>query len=202
MKLETRKAEARDLSVIKRMIDDYLGVNYYTLQMLQPLLDGDENLFYVVTDADRDDAVIFFFYAFLSPLDEALEALHIREKPSVLLGYGPDALVGVYKTSCTEKDYQRHGLCSSFIRDLEPAMRERGARMILATALHPFEQEVPMRHIFQNNGFAAVAEFLRPWVDMAEPNMYCPYCKRSHCICNAVFYMKKLDDTKGGDLGE
>lgn len=202
MRLVRRNAEPRDLPAIKRMIDKYLGVNYYTLRMLESLLDGEQNLFYVVTDADRDDAVIFFFYALVSPIDEALKTLHVSVRPSALDGYGPDALAGVYKTSCTEEEYQKRGLCSSFIRDLEPVMRARGAKMILATALHPVGQEVPMRHIFRNNGFSAIAEILRPWVDMTEDNMYCPYCKLGHCICNAVFYMKKLDDTKGGDFDE
>ena len=30
-------------------------------------------------------------------------------------------------------------------------------------------------------------------------DLYCPYCGRHHCICDAVFYMKKLKETEGGD---
>ncbi len=199
MKLEVREAEARDLPEIKRLIDVYIAEDYYSLESLEELLHGDRNLFYVVTDADRGDEVISYFYAFLATLDEALPLLHVSEKPEPLLAWGGDTLVGVYKIASTEKAYQKLGICSSFIRDLEPVLRERGAKMILATALRPLGQEAPMRHIFRDNGFTAVSEISRPWVDIY---LYCPYCKRNHCICDAVFYMKNLENTEGGDCGE
>lgn len=199
MRLETRSACERDVPEIKRMIDEYIAVDYYSLEELRACLQGERNLFYVVTDADRDDAVVSFFYAFLSTLDEALPLLHVSERPEALSSWAGDTLVGVYKTSTTEAEYQKFGICSSFIRDLEPVLRERGAKLILATALRPLGREVPMRHIFENNGFSAIAEVRRPWVDMY---VYCPYCEQHHCICDAVFYMKKLDETKGGNVGE
>ncbi|MBE6726807.1 MAG: hypothetical protein E7576_16715 [Ruminococcaceae bacterium] len=191
MKLEVRNAEARDLTAVKRLIDEYIAADYYSLDELEALLHGDRHLFYVVTDADRDGAVVSFFYGFISALEEALPLLHVTEKPDALAEYPPDTPVGVYKTASTEKDYQKLGICSSFIRDLEPVLRERGAKLILATALRPLGREVPMRHIFRDNGFEAVAEISRPWVDML---LYCPYCQKNHCICDAVFYMKKLDE--------
>ena len=175
------------------MIDEYIAADYYSLEELEALLHGEQHLFYVVTDADRDGAVVSYFYGFLSALDEALPRLHVSEKPETLSEYGGETLVGVYKTASTEKEYQKLGICSSFIRDLEPVLRERGAKLILATALKPLGRDVPMRHIFRDNGFTAVSEIPRPWVDML---LYCPYCKRNHCICDAVFYMKKLDETE------
>ncbi len=199
MKLEIRAAEPRDVPQIKRLIDVYIAEDYYSPESLEALLDGENNLFYVVTDADRGGAVISYFYGFLSPLDEALRILHVPAKPEPLRKYDGSTLVGVYKLASTEKAYQKQGICSSFIRDLEPVFRRRGAKMILATALRPLGREVPMRHIFRDNGFEAVAEISRPWVEMT---LYCPYCQREHCICDAVFYMKNLDGSEGEDVSE
>ncbi len=190
MKLETRAAKAQDLPQIKRLIDEYIAEDYYSLEELEKLLYGDRNLFYAVTDADEGDGLIAFFYGFLSPLDEALPLLHVSERPEPLRQYDGNTLVGVYKLACTQKAYQKYGICSSFIRDLEPVFRERGAKMILATALRPLGREAPMRNIFRNYGFTAVSVISRPWVAMT---LYCPYCKQHHCICDAVFYIKKLD---------
>ena len=190
MKLEVRHAKETDLPGIKYLIDKYIAVDYYSLEELEKLLHGDQNLFYVVTDADQGDMLISYFYGFLSTLDEALPLLHVSEKPEALKDYAGDTLVGVYKTASTKKEYQKLGICSSFIRDLEPVLRERGAEMILATALRPLGREVPMRHIFHDNGFEEIAQISRPWVNMV---LYCPYCKQTHCICDAVFYVKKLD---------
>ena len=191
MKLEVRKAETRDLPAIKRLTDEYLAQDYYSMETLEACIQGDRNLFYVVTDAERNSEVVSYFYAFLAGLDEALEILHVKKKPELLLKYDGEALMGVYKLSSTEKAYQRHGICSSFVRNLEPVLRERGAKLILATAMRSPEQKVPMKKIFHDTGFSAIAEIHRPWEELT---LYCPYCNRTHCICDAVFYVKKLED--------
>ena len=196
MKLEVRTAEARDLPEIKRQIDEYLAVDYYSLEFLEGLLCDENTLLYVVTDADAGDAIVSYFYAFIDTLDGALKELHASEKPEVLREYGPETLVGVYKTSSTVREYQGRGICTSFIRDLEPVLSRRGAKLILATAMRSPEGAVPMRHIFHNHGYAEIAELIRPW---HEQYLYCPYCGRHHCICDAVFYMKKLKETEGGE---
>lgn len=196
MKLEVREAEARDLPEIKRLTDVYISEDYYSLDALAGMLRGERNLFYVVTDADKGDAIISYFYAFLAELDEALQILHVPEKPEALQKYRGDTLVAVYKASSTEKAYRKHGICSSFVRDQEPVVKARGAKLILATALHPVGREVPMRHIFLDNGFRPIADIYRPWANIRG---YCPYCKEEYCTCDAVFYIKKLDDTEGED---
>ena len=194
MKLKVRNAEYRDLPEIKRQIDEYLAVDYYSLEALEACLKDARTLFYVVTDADAGDAIVSYFYAFIDTLNGALETLHCAEKPEVLREYGDDTLVGVYKTSSTVKEYQKHGICSSFIRDLEPVLTQRGAKLILATAMRSPQGVVPMRRIFQAHGYDEIAELMRPW---HEQYLYCPYCGRHHCICDAVFYAKRLDGAQG-----
>ena len=76
MKLEIRDAETRDLPEIKRLVDKYISQDYYSLEELEGMVCGERNLFYVVTDADREDIIVSYFYAFLAPLDEALKTLH------------------------------------------------------------------------------------------------------------------------------
>ena len=116
MKLESRQAEARDVPELKRMSDECLAPDYYTNEKLEACIQGEQNLFYVVTDADRDGAVAAFFYSFLSSLDEALEIMQVKEKPEALAGYDGNTTVGVYKTVSTGKEYRKTGICSSFVR--------------------------------------------------------------------------------------
>lgn len=199
MKLKVRNTELSDLPEIKRQIDEYLAVDYYSLETLKKYLEDDRTLFYVVTDADADERIVSYFYAYVAPLQEALETLHCAEKPEALRPYGNETLVGVYKTSSTVKEYRKHGICSSFIRDLEPVLKRRGAKLILATAMRSPEGAVPMRRIFEKHGYAEIAELIRPW---HEQYMYCPYCGRHHCVCDAVFYAKRLNETEGVDFDE
>lgn len=197
MKLEIRLAEDRDLPEIKRQIDEYISPEYYSLPFLEEQIHLENTFFYVVTDGDRDDRIVSYFYSYLVPLEEALHELHVDKTPEVLVEYDPGVAVGVYKTSSTLPEYRGQGICSSFIRDLEPVFRERGAKMILATAMRSPNGVVPMERIFHKYGYAAIAELIQPWHDM---DIFCIYCGQWHCICDAVFYMKKLD--KGGKTSE
>ena len=199
MKLETRRAEIGDVPQIKRLTDEYLAPEYYSVEALDGYVRAERSLFYVVTDADQNGAVVAYFYAFLSTLDEALDVLHVQEKPEALLKYDGDAPVGVYKTVSIEKDYRHLGICTAFIRDLEPVMRLHGAKLILGPAMRSPAGVVPMEGILHEHGFRPIAEIIRPWEDM---DMYCPYCGRYHCICDAVFYIKRLDETGDKDVQE
>lgn len=194
MALVKREARKEDMPAVKGLIDRYIAEDYYSLSELESLVGGQNNLFYVVTDPEMDNKVVSFFYAYIDRIDEALKQLHVKERPGPLKDLPDDTLAGVYKTASTDSEHQKMGICSSFIKELEPVIKARGADMILATALRPLGQEAPMRHIFHDHGFQAVSVIPRPWVDMY---LYCPYCKRNHCICDAVFYMKRL--TEGED---
>ena len=199
MKLEVREARKQDLPELKRMIDEFLALDYYSMEELESCIRGESNLFYVVTDGDRQDgAIVSFYYAFLAPLDEALRALHVPGRPAVLREYAEETRVGVYKTASTLREYRGCGICSSFVRDLEPVMRERGARMILATAWRTPDGKVAMKQIFHDTGFQAAEIIRRPWESM---DLYCTGCGRRHCICDAVFYVKNLED-KEAENGE
>ena len=97
MNLKERKAEKRDLPDIKRLTDEFISQDFYSMDDLEGMLHGDNNLMFVVTDADRDDAIISYYYAFLSTLDEALRIIHVKEKPAQLLKYKGDETVAVYR---------------------------------------------------------------------------------------------------------
>ena len=199
MELQVRDAEARDLPEIKQLMDRYLSRDYYTMEELEKILAGERNLLYVVTDSEKGGEVVSYFYAFVAPLDEALQILHVKEKPAFLANYSGDTTVAVYKASSTKEDYRKNGVCTSFVRDLQPVVREMGAKLILATALHPRGKEEPMKHIFISNGFSAIADLYRPWSGIRS---YCPYCRQEYCVCDAVFYIKKTGETEGECIRE
>ncbi len=197
MKLEVREAEARDLPQIKRLLDDHIAVDFYTMEDLEGMLRKEDDLLCVAVDKDRDETVASLFYAFLSTLDEALDVLHIKEKPEVLRKLDGSTRVGVYKTTTTAPEYRKRGLFSAFMRDLQPVLRSRGARMILTTALHPPGREIPTLNALQGTGFVYISTLYRPWVGKLG---YCPYCRQDYCICNAELYIRDFDEKGNGEL--
>ena len=193
MKLEVRKAETRDLPQIKRLIDDTISRDFYSIKDLEGMLGGEDDLLYVVADTDNGDTVASYFYAFLSTLDKALATLHVKEKPEALAKYPGNTRVGVYKTSSTDPAYRKHGVFSAFMSDLQPVLRERGAELIMNTALKPYGKEIPIKRILQDTGFVPVLTMSRPW---AETKGYCPYCMQDYCICDAVLYIREFKEAE------
>ena len=191
MKLETRKAEARDLQQIKHLIDDFISRDFYTIEELGKMVEGKDDLLYVAVDADQNERVVSYFYAFLSTLDEALEILHVKEKPEALLKYTGNERVGVYKTTSTDPEYRNRGLFSSFMADLQPVLRSMGAQMIINTALRPYGREIPILNVLRKTGFTQIGMVYRPW---AETKGYCPYCKQDYCICDAGLYIREFNE--------
>lgn len=191
MSLEVRRAEARDLPGIKRLLDNNISRDFYSIEDLEGMIRGENDLLYIVEDEDRDGMIVSFFYAFLSSLDEALRVLHVQEKPEMLKKYSGNECVGVFKTTSTDPDYRKRGLFTSFMEGLQPVLRSRGAQMIVATALHPYGREVPTRNVLRKTGFVSVSDLHRPWV---ETEGYCPYCRKDHCICDAVLYIREFDE--------
>ena len=199
MSLEVRRAEAKDLAGIKRLLDDNISRDFYSIEDLESMICGEDDLLCVVTDEDRNGKVVSFFYAFLSTLDEALRILHVKEKPEALRKYTGDERIGIYKTTSTDPDYRKRGLFSAFMADLQPVLRERGAQVIIATALRPYGREEPTRNVLMKTGFVPVSELYRPW---AKTEGYCPYCRQDRCICDAVLYIREFDREEDGKTNE
>ena len=197
MKIEVRAAEDRDLERIKYLIDQCISRDFYTIEELEDMLKREDDLLYVAVDADRNGWVMAYFYAFLSTLDEALRILHVRVKPEALQKCTGNERVGVYKTSSTDPAYRNRGVFSSFMVNLQPVLRAKGAKMILNTALRPLGKEIPILNILRDTGFTPVMTVRRPW---AGKKGYCPYCEQEYCVCDGVLYIKKLKETEDENI--
>ena len=190
MKIEVRAAKEKDLPQIRDLIDRYIAVDFYTYEDLEAMLRGEDDLLLAAVDTDRDDKVAAFFYAFLAPLDRALEVLHVKERPEALAGYDGNARVGVCKTTVTDPAYRKRGIFTAFMTDIQPVLRDRGAGLLMNTALRPYGRDVPIAGILRDTGFVPVSTLYRPWVGKRG---YCPYCMKDYCICDAVLYIREFD---------
>ena len=186
--MSIRPARVGDLRFIKRMCDEYIGADYYTLEELERAFrDADQ---YFTVYANEDDVPVAFIYMFTAELSEAAGVL---KAPEGLLRQfaAPDAgRVGIFKTTCTEKSCRRHGILFELIQSCENTFRELGIKTIFLNALKLPSGKVPAENGLGRAQFSGITELSHPWSDIEST---CPYCGKQHCMCNAVLYYKEID---------
>lgn len=178
-----REAVHKDLVAVKRMTDEYIGRDFYTLPYLERILKRENEHLYVYAD-DQDQAVAYLYFLEMD-FGAAMEFLHI---PSGVLTLSPGAQVGIYKTACTRREWQRKGILTLFLDKMEQSLQEKALQCILLTAIQKPDGTVPVHRAITAVGFLPVATLKQPWV---HTHAFCPYCKREHCVCDGLVYMKR-----------
>lgn len=199
MRLITRNARLSDVGRIKQLFDVNISMDFYSEEDLERMTGGGDDVLRVTADEDRGGLAVSCFYAFLSTLDEALRVLHVKEKPEALRKYPGDTRTGVFKTTATDPDYRNRGLFSACLSDLQPVLRERGAKLIVAAALRPFGRPIPTMNALRRTGFVPAAELRSPW---AETKGYCPYCGKEYCVCDAELFIREFYEKEGAESGQ
>jgi hypothetical protein len=184
---EIRQATAKDLIAIKKMTDEYIGVDFYTMSRLKKIYNTDDNFLYVYTN-DEGEAVAYF-YVFISTLQEALEVIHAPKEYSWFDDMETDSKVGVYKTSCTEKEYRNRGVFTYFFQKMETVFRDNKIGRVFVPALRTPAGVIPVENVVLAAGFKKRTEIMHPW---SQIDSYCPYCKSRNCQCDSVIYTKEM----------
>lgn len=188
-----REAVERDLVAVKRMTDENIGKDFYTLSYLKKILKHENEHLYIYADA-QDTAVAYLYFLEMN-IDDAMQFLHI---PDGMLRFSPDMRVGIYKTACTEKEWQRKGILTLFLNKMEQVLEQRALQCILFTALQKPDGTVPVHKAVTAMNFLPVGTLKQPWI---HTHAYCPYCKMEYCVCDAVVYIKERKNiTKNEDV--
>lgn len=185
-----RRSGRKDLPDIKKMTDQCIGEDYYTLSFLEEVLCREHHYIYVM--ADEQDKAMAYLYFFSEQFCKAEDILHIPCQSLDLPHVSPDTRVGVYKTACTRPEFRRGGILTRFLQELEGVLAQDSVEAILFTALELPDGRIPVDSVVRSVGFSPVRRLEQPWLTI---DSYCPYCKKRHCTCNAVIYTKVL---KGG----
>lgn len=185
--MRIREAVHSDLGNIKKMTDDYIGENFYTMPYLEEICNANDKFLYVY--ANDDDEAVAYLYIFISTLGEALSMLNVPCGDSGFDAAEMDSMTGVYKTTCTMKEYRSRGLLASFLGSLEDVVRRKGAAWILAPALRTPSGAIPVRKHLLGMGFKMAAAVARPWTHI---DSLCPYCGSENCLCDCILYVKEM----------
>jgi hypothetical protein len=183
-----RLAGKKDLVKIKSMTDMYIGTDFYTMQQLEDFIESPDKLIFVF--ANEDDEVVSYVYTFISTYGKALETLNIPQALDILPGVSQDEIVGVYKTSCTDKRYRGRGNFSIMVTVMDQIFKKHGPDHIIIPALEYRTGEVPVKYKVDHMGFKFVTRLAHPWSDIYS---YCPYCGHDYCQCDCIIYTREKE---------
>ena len=182
-----RLAELSDLTALKKLTDENIGVDYYTEEDLRQILTDPDKKFFVCTD--ENDVPIAYSLIIITTYAKARKMMKITEPVPGLEALEPDAAISIYKTTCTDKAYRRLGFLGQLVRAAQAYLTEHHIRYILADAMKHPSGYIPVAKTAESNGYHAVMEIPHPWSDI---DSYCPYCQSRFCKCNAIIYIKEL----------
>lgn len=186
--MSIRPAKYEDLTYIKNMCDKYIGENYYTEEYLDRAFRDDAHFFTVY--AGDNDVPAAFIYMFVTSFSDAADNLKIPCGIPELAGIPGNQRVGVFKTTCTEEEYRRQGILLKLMYYCESIFRSIGIDSIFLDALKLPSGKIPAGSGLEQMHFKKLTEISHPW---SEIDAYCPYCKRSRCMCNAVLCYKEIE---------
>ena len=188
LQVSIRPAKMEDLPYIKRMCDRYIGMDYYTSEYLRRAYGEPDHYFTVYTD--ESDIPVAFLYMFITSFSEAGSILRSSVRLPVREAVPGDQRVGIFKTTCTEEPYRGKGILSELMSYCEDIFRDIGVGIIFLNALKLPSGKIPSVNGLYKHKFMKLTDISHPWSDIAS---YCPYCKKQHCVCDAVLYYKEID---------
>ena len=187
MSEKIREAQEKDIEQLKKLTDENFGVDFYSSEYLAEAIGSKNKKFIVYTDED-DKPVAYQFFLLMS-YAQARELLKIREPVPTLAALNDDSMVGIYKSSCTDKRYRGRGIFSILARNTEEYFSAMGIKILMGNAIRHPSGFIPIKSSVEKIGFKAAITIPHPWSDI---DSYCPYCQNRFCQCDAVLYVKEL----------
>lgn len=179
-----REATQKDVPQIKSVLDSGIGENFYTEAELSGFIDNkDSSVILVYTD--DEDTPRGFIYSFTSPLREAMEVLSIPEDTPEFSGMDRSETVGVMKTTSTDPEYRKEGICIHLVEETKKYMRSKGVKRVYVSALTSPDGYVMAGGLLEASGYKPMCRLDKPWINI---DCYCPTCKSRFCRCDSVIY--------------
>lgn len=181
-----REARIEDLPYVKRLTDENISEDFYTIEYLEEVLkDPHQHMYVYLPDQNIPVAYIYIFY---TSFGRARSILNLPQDIVYLDELSEQDIVCVYKTTCTDKVYRQKGIHSAFVKYLDETLDKKRAKITLLEAIKKPDDRVPAHQVIYADGFRPIQEIQSPWI---HKKSYCPYCEKLYCECNAVLYVKE-----------
>ena len=181
-----RKAEKKDIRQIFEIVEDCFGKNYMTEGELIEHIESPESFLYL-NEAGEDIAAISLYT--VEEIDVAAE--NSKESVELLQNLSCGRNIVHCKFLCVNKKLQKGGYGKKLIKELEDYIEDLNISSAVYTVLCEYNNSIPAKGIFENNGFKFRRRLSRPWY--GDESYSCPVCK-GRCVCEGYTYFKKTGE--------
>lgn len=184
--IKTRFANLDDIDEVKKIIDEGISQDYYSIDTIRNYI-TDENsmLLVVVSDDDKPQAAMF---CMKGNLKQMCEEEHIPYPDSVFEGYSENSQTIVYKTASTYKNMRNRGYVTRLFDAYGDIFDNTEHELRVGLALVLPDGTIPIKKQVDNAGFTPRKLYKSPW---SKIKSYCNYCNCEYCQCNGMLYIKE-----------
>ena len=180
-----KKLEAMDLSVAIRLCDKFVGKGMYSEEFFRKILLMDNHYFYLVYN--KEEVIGYFYYSVITPNDltelTGLESSVVQE-----LCKNQEA-VGVCRSIGVEEEHRGTKLSDHLLQFFSGNLFEMNGVSTVFIPAWVKGNYIPAKRLLMDNNYSYLCMLDKPWINNTQ--LVCPYCRKKHCICDAVLYYMK-----------
>lgn len=177
--------QEKDIRELKQLCDDTLGVNFYTEENIFSLIHKKNMFFCKLLDNHN---IIGYHFHYIKDISAVAKDFHCNEKSMCELSDTTTGIsVGVLKSVGIKPEYRKKGLAYQLNAYAMCILFSYNVPSIWAPAWKRGAY-VPEQNTLLRLGFSYFKNVPNVWYE--KEKLFCPECKKEHCICEAAIYYK------------
>lgn len=181
-----RYASLNDASEIKKIIDEGISENYYSIDTIKNYI-IDENSYLLVAVSENDTPLAAMFCE-KGCLKDMCRLENIPYPDETFDKYNEQDITIVYKTVATYKDARCNGLVHGLFRKYEDIFNSVEHDLRIGLALILPDGTIPIKKHIDEVGFSPKKIINSPWSNIKS---FCTYCGNEYCKCNGMLIIKE-----------
>lgn len=186
MKSNVRFATIEDIEEIKKIIDEGISQDYYSLDDIEEYITNESKYLLVVTSEDNKPLAAMF--CIKGRLIDMCKNEHIPFSDDVFSKYTEDTKTIVYKTASTYKNVRNNGYVGMLFEEYNTIFNNIDHDLRIGLAIVYPDGKIPIKKHVDAYNFKPVKLFKHPWNSLKS---YCSYCGKEYCECDGLLYIKE-----------
>lgn len=186
---ELERLSEGNLDIALRLTERFVGKGLYSREYLQKIIGDKESFFFLLTDkSNGGERALGYFFCFTCLSEDVEKKTEIYIDTWRALPKGMK--IGVCKSIGIDEGIRRSGVSDKLLQYFTDILLSEGVKKIFVPSWVKGDY-IPAKKLLERCGYTYLCKVSRPWY--TNRLLECPFCKSSHCVCDAVIYFKNGD---------